>query len=171
MDTRRILRIALIALLGTILVLGLTGCRSAAERIFERTTGIQVDEDAERVTITGDDGEEIEFETGTASLPSGWPGDMPVYSDADIESSTTLTTNEGTQYSVVLRTSDSFDQVFDWYRSELVSEGWTIENEVSAEYDGERSGHLYAMKGDMESYTWFSEENGAVSISSQVMQP
>ncbi len=171
MKTRRIARIALAAVLGILLVLGLTSCRCAAERIFERTTGISVDEEGERITVTGEEGEEMQIETGSASLPTGWPGDMPVYANADIENSTSYTTGEGTQFSIGLSTSDSFEGVFDWYRSELVGEGWTIENEVSMETDGARSGHLYASKGSMESYTWFSEENGGVTISSQVMQP
>lgn len=146
MDAQRITRVALVLLLTLALVATVSGCQRAAERAVEKATGVKVDEDGERVTITGPEGEQAEFGAG-ASLPEGWPEDHPVYEPATVESSMVFSGDEGTQFTVSVTTGDAFADVLAWYKKAAGDEGWNIESEGTLDMDGVASGYLYLNKG------------------------
>lgn len=171
MNVRTLLRAALASALALSLVVALGGCQRAAERAVEETTGVSVDQDGEQVTITGPEGEEWTGATG-GTLPPGWPDDHPVYEPSVIEGSTSFSTGEGTQQSVTLSTSDPFETVFEWYKSEAAGQGWDIESEGVFEMDGVSSGYLYLVKGDAESSISVNrDEDGTVMVTMVVNSP
>ena len=64
---------------------------------------------------------------GDVQLPSDFPPDVPVYPDATPVASG-FATGEGAF--VLLRTLDPAPSVYDFYRSEMPEDGWSIENEM-----------------------------------------
>lgn len=162
---------------GAILLLMLTfaavltvGCQSIAEKVVEETTGVKVEDEGEKVTITGEDGETMELSGTGGSLPKDWPSDMPVYDGATIDSSAAIRSGEVTNFSVALSTTDAFADVFAWYKEQLASEGWTIDNEFDMETDGSRAGSFTSTKGSMTGYVWISEEDDGIVITLQVTE-
>jgi hypothetical protein len=85
-------------------------------------------DDEESVTVTTDDGQAT-ISGGEGKLAEGFPEEFPVY-DADIDSSAVINVNGQAQYTALLVTSDSVDDVYNWYKSQLPSEGWTIVNDA-----------------------------------------
>ena len=71
----------------------------------------------------------------SAKLPDDFPSDVPLYK-GNILSSTSATQDGKKVFSVSLQTSDAFDQVVSFYKTELVNKGWKITQEanVSAGY-------------------------------------
>ncbi len=78
------------------------------------------------VNVTGKNGESLSV--GNAKIPDGFPSDVPIYKPSDVILS--LKTKEG--YSVTLATNDSAQQVVDYYKSQLASNGWVAgDNEIN----------------------------------------
>lgn len=167
MSRARIVRVAFVTALSMLLVVGVWGCQRAVERAVEETTGIRVDEDEERVTITGDDGEEFTMEGG-GSLPDDWPADIPIYPEADLESSQAMRMGESTQFAATWTTSDDLDDVYEWYRDELPDAGWEITGDFSMEQSGERTANISASKNDSDANVFIGDQDGATGISIQV---
>ncbi|MFO0862211.1 MAG: DUF4190 domain-containing protein [Candidatus Saccharibacteria bacterium] len=71
------------------------------------------------VNVTGKNGESLSV--GNAKVPDGFPSDVPIYKPSDVILS--LKTKEG--YNVTLATSDSAQQVSDYYQTQMVNNGWT----------------------------------------------
>ncbi len=158
-------RVIIVALCAVVLALGATGCQRAIERTMEETTGIRVDENEERITITGDDGEEFTMEGSDASLPDDWPSDVPLYPDAELESSTALRMSDTVQLTASWSTSDDVNDVYDWYRSELPAEGWEIAGDFSMEQNGQRTANITTSKGDSEANVFIGDQSdGATGI-------
>jgi hypothetical protein len=134
MNPKSVGRAATAALLAISLVVILGACQGLAEEAAEERAGVDIEQDGESVTITGSEGEEMQY--GTASLPEGWPSDVPVYEGVEIQASTSFTLPEGTQLSATMTTSDAYADVAAWYKSAAVEGGWTIESEASFEADG-----------------------------------
>jgi hypothetical protein len=63
---------------------------------------------------------------GGVELPAGFPQDFPVYEKATAYVATTPP--EGGRFLVEWRSSDSLDQVRDFYQGELDKEPWQVEN-------------------------------------------
>ena len=177
MDSR-ILRLIGIACLVSVLAafgIGVSGCSSIAEQaveeIVEESTGIEVDEDGEQVTITGEDGETLEIGGGT-TLPDDFPSDVPVY-DGEIVSSTSFSAGEGQSYSVGIMADDAFADVVDWYKAEFLSEAWEVVGETTADVDGSSTAILAYRKGEMEAGITVIEdsESPEVNIVQTVTQP
>jgi len=132
--------VALLLTLG--LMFSLVGCQSIAEKAtetaIEDATGVKVDQDGDSVTITGEDGSSITASEG-GELPEGFPEDAPVY---DGVITTSLVSEEN--FTIGVETDDEWTTVWDWYVSELESEGWTKTTELKLEDSGMLSGE----KGD-----------------------
>jgi hypothetical protein len=63
---------------------------------------------------------------GGAELPEGFPQDFPLYAQAAVEAATVAP--EGDGFRVQWRSSDSPDQVRDFYESELDKDPWQVDN-------------------------------------------
>jgi len=159
---------AIIALTVSMLLVLLlaSGCfgRNIAERIAEEVIekaieedngeNVEIDLDDDGITIKGEDSEvnissdddtvkiesddgEVTFGLG-AELPEGFPDNVPVYSDMEINASWTATEDGKNSYFVSGLTEDAGDSVFAWYKDQL--SGWEIEGEFSMSTDeGETS--------------------------------
>ncbi|MFZ2500810.1 MAG: hypothetical protein WAW90_02360 [Minisyncoccia bacterium] len=69
---------------------------------------------------------------GGSSLPSGWPTDAPVYSNSTITASVSSNPKTGDNGSMVMFTTpDSIDAVVNFYKTELESKGWVVDQTVS----------------------------------------
>ncbi|MDP2400392.1 MAG: hypothetical protein Q8M66_00290, partial [Actinomycetota bacterium] len=110
---RKRIRSSVIVLLALAFTAVLTvGCQSIAEKVVEETTGVKVEDDGEKVTITGEDGKKMQLSGAEGSLPEDWPSDMPVYDGATIDSSAAIRSGEVTNFSAALSTKDAFADVF-----------------------------------------------------------
>jgi hypothetical protein len=111
------------------LVVFAVGCgriaEKAAETAVEGATGVKVEDDGDSVTIETDEGT-VEVGSGEGDLPEDFPDDVPVY-DGAIDSHNKVSTPDGVMWSVVLSTSDNFDNVVSWYKAELSSTDWAQE--------------------------------------------
>jgi len=88
------------------------------------------------------DGEVYEAEYGRENqLPSNFPEDVPLYSDAEPVSSMSAPAH-GTV--VNLRTGDAPETVFAWYQTHYADKGWEIEQQI--EERGRRT--ILARKGN-----------------------
>ncbi len=162
-------RVVAVAALAVFLMASLltAGCgiiaEQVAEKAVEESTGVKVDADEDQMTITTEDGETLEVDAEGADLPDGFPSDVPVY-DADIEGSTSFSSGEGQNFSIALVTTDSFDDVVDWYKSEFESKGWESVGETVANVDGDSTAVLAYEKGDVEASVTIGEdsENGGI---------
>jgi len=164
-------RVALPVIL-LVLLLGLAGCSSIAEEAAERTvegvTGVDIDEDGEKITIEGEEGEQVEIGSGT-ELPEDFPSDVPVYEDAELLASSTLTEGEAQNYYLSLQTTDSFEDVVAWYKDEMESAGWELEAD-SVTTSGGTSSAILGYKKDIAqaSFAIAQDENGETVITNNV---
>lgn len=100
-----------------------------AEKAIEQATGgkATVEDDGDKVSVETDEGK---VTIGHDEIPSSFPSDITVYSGAEI----TATTEIEDTVSVTLTTSDSVSKVFEFYKSDLASNGWT--QTAAATYTG-----------------------------------
>jgi hypothetical protein len=108
------------------------------EKAIEQGTGNKVDvnADGENVKIKTKEGGEVAVSgEGTIKLPSDFPSDVFVYSDAKITyaSSSPANSAEGTSasYMVAYSVNQSVDEVASKYKDEMVKNGWTKESEAN----------------------------------------
>jgi hypothetical protein len=94
----------------------------AAETAVEGATGVDIEDDGDSVTIETDEGT-VEIGSGEGELPEDFPDDVPVY-DAEITSQGKVSTSDGTMWTVVLSTGDSYADVVSWYKDELAGTDW-----------------------------------------------
>lgn len=103
----------------------------AAETALEKASGGKADVDVskggDQVSITTDEGTAT---FGGGSVPKSWPSDVTVYKGAKVTGS--AETDEG--ISLMLETSDSVETVYEFYKSDLTSKGWSLT--VNATYGG-----------------------------------
>ena len=112
-----------------------SSAEKAAERAIERATGNKADVNitGEGVKIAGKEGgKEFSYEVagkgGAVALPSNFPGDVPRYPQARVQSSM----SQGNAMNMVtFQTGDSPEKVHAYYGAKLKDGGWDIVNEVS----------------------------------------
>ena len=125
-----------IAFLALSLVFMLTACSRLTETVtkkaVEKTTGVSVDEDKGSVKVKTKEGE-AEIESGKNKLPEGFPDKFPIYDDAKIASSTKMSTDQGTSFSVQLETEDDVSTVADYYKGALADAGYTVEGTMETD--------------------------------------
>lgn len=128
----RYLRFALLFAVAFLLGSQVVGCSCAAEKVtenlVEEATGVEVDQDGDSVTITGEgeDGEQVTITGGEGgSVPEDFPTDFPIY-DGKVTGSSSLATGDGSMYTVSVETEDGLDAVKAFFDEELEAEGWTV---------------------------------------------
>jgi hypothetical protein len=77
--------------------------------------------------------------TGPGILPSGFPSDIPAYPGAEVSGGMTV---PGRPALVHLESSESPDEIYEFYRTELQKNGWQVTEEEGLEH------RLKAAKGD-----------------------
>ena len=139
---RSLKAIVVLALLA-LLVFSLMGCSFVAQKAVEGATGVKVDQNGNNVTVTGKNGT-ASLSSKEGKLPDGMPSDVPAYAGT-IKSSATLATEEGTNYTFEVATSDDAATVQSWYKDKLTSSGWTVTGTVTS---GSESAMVSAKKGE-----------------------
>jgi len=93
---------------------------------FDMIPGADVDRNMDgSTTITTDEGQ---VTVGVQKLPDNWPSDVPEYKNGTIQYSGTSNPETGEEGAAVMyMTSDSAQTVADFYKKELESKGWKIE--------------------------------------------
>lgn len=108
----------------------------ALERAIEQASNGDVDVDIDRngnVQFRGEDGESYNMSAGEdVSLPDNWPASVPIVGGAKITYAGSMMGAEGEGgTSVMFTTSQKVSEVSNYYKSELESNGWTIQGVVS----------------------------------------
>ncbi|HWM89458.1 MAG TPA: hypothetical protein VN493_01685 [Thermoanaerobaculia bacterium] len=93
--------------------------------------------DGGTLKVTTDKGEEAVFGT-SAGAPKNLPSWVPTYAGATIEGSYDATTAEGRSAMFTLKSTDSVDQVAEFYKSKLEGAGLKVERS-SYETDGQKT--------------------------------
>lgn len=128
-------------------IVPMTGCQSAAEKATKGATGVEVDTDDNKVTVTGEDGEQVEIQSGD-ELPDEFPDDVPMYDDAKIMASNKYSAEGKTTFTVAYEVSADVKDVFDWYKEELQKDDWKIEGESLVTAQDQSTGAMGATKGE-----------------------
>lgn len=118
------------------LALATGGCRKIeekmAEKAAEKATGGEVDIDSKsgqvKLKQKGPDGKETEVQLGAgSSVPADFPKAVPIYPGAKVISAVTISQGEG--HMVMLNTSDSTQQVLEYYKKNL--SGFKVDGELA----------------------------------------
>lgn len=147
----------LVGILAIGLVFGLVGCKSISEKIGEEigeeivggVTGSDVEVDGDSVTIETDDGV-VTVGSDTGEMPADFPEDFPIDDDAEVDTSSNIISNGKVTYYIALTSSGEVNDLYDWYKSEFLSEGWEITNDFKMAVDGRDTVMLAVKKDDME---------------------
>lgn len=109
---------------------------SISQKISEETTekfiesatngsNVEIDANGDEVRVTGEDGSELHI--GGGELPQNFPSQVPLYSDAAVESSFTSTDpEEGSSWTITLSSGDSVETPRNFYETAFTTDGWTI---------------------------------------------
>lgn len=81
------------------------------------------------ISITGDDGEQVQVAGGDEALAALPPGFSP-YPGAQITSSTAISTGDGGGVILVMTTSDSVEQVIEYYTTQATAAGVRLDGQV-----------------------------------------
>ena len=114
------------------IVLLATGCnRSQTISTPEgEVTVTSKDKDSGTFTFTGKDGQKMTMDAGGGQLPADYPKDIPVYKDAKIVVTQTISERNGRN--LVLESGDTAEVIAEFYKKELAAREWTIENTMAA---------------------------------------
>ncbi len=114
-----------------LMILGTIAVSVFVGSIFNSATkNIKVDGDGDKgsVTIKSTDGSTTATYGNDASLPEGFPSDVPIYEPSTIVYATKTGNN---RFSASAKTSDSASQVLAFYKADLSDKGWTNTHESS----------------------------------------
>ncbi|HUM05062.1 MAG TPA: hypothetical protein VLT90_06355 [Terriglobales bacterium] len=83
------------------------------------------------VTITGNNGEKLTFNSAGAKLPDDYPKDVPVASGAKVVMSASVNNSNQNGSNLVLESSDNMDNLVSFYKKGLTDNGWKINATVT----------------------------------------
>ncbi len=135
-NTRKLIIVGIIIVGVFILFRSFMSPERALERAIEQASEGVVDVDIDRngnVQFKGEDGESYNVSAGEdVSLPDNWPASVPIISGAKITYAGSMMGAEGEGgTSVMFTTSQKVSDVSEYYKSELESNGWSIQGVVS----------------------------------------
>ena len=134
------------------------------EKIIESATNSEIDIDNNQTTINTNEGSTQWGED--VQLPETFPEDIPIYEGAKIESTSTSETDNS--YYASLVTTDNFSDIKDFYKTELESNGWTIDDESTYAGEAGQSAMFYNSKDNRDLsvgiYENFSGVEGETTI-------
>ncbi len=82
----------------------------------------QKGKDASTMKFTGRDGKQVSIDMNAGSVPSDYPKDAPVYKNAKVVLSQTISEKNGRH--LMLETSDPAPKIVEFYKKELEANGW-----------------------------------------------
>ncbi|MDQ2900314.1 MAG: hypothetical protein M3Y07_11005 [Acidobacteriota bacterium] len=110
----------------SVLILCLSACaRHTYSTADGRVTIDQKGKDASSMKFTGRDGKQVSIDMNTGSMPPDYPKDVPVYKDAKVVISQTMSEKNGRH--IMLETADPAAKIVDYYKKELDANGWKTE--------------------------------------------
>jgi hypothetical protein len=122
----------LVALAAVVAIVAMSGCGFTVEQAVksgvESATGVKVDTSGDAVTVTGKDGSSTTV--GGKELPAGFPSDVPVFEGA-ITSAMNAKGDKGESFVVGIDAAAAPAEVAAWYKEQLASAGWTVDNSVA----------------------------------------
>ena len=130
-------------------------------------TGVDVDRNINGSTTYSND--EGSVTVGGNKMPDDWPGDAPKYENASIQYSGSSNPQTGEAGSTVsFTTSDSAEIVVNFYKKELTSNGWTVEQTATM-----GASTILAAKKDTRTFAVYiiDSGNGQVSVTASVVIP
>jgi len=123
--------IAVIVVGGVWSMIGRYAARKSAEALVEGITGTDIKTAADgTATYTTDEG----TVSTSNKLPDSWPSDAPKYPNATVTfsgSSNSTASSPDSGIGVTLATSDDINKVNEFYKTNLVKEGWEITSDAS----------------------------------------
>jgi hypothetical protein len=139
-----------------LLAVGATGCSAISNKIGEEVgegiaggiMGGDVEVDGDNVTIKTDDGE-LSVSGNEAKLPDDFPKDFPIYDDAEVESASSIASGGSKTFYVNFESTDEPQAVYDRYKAEGPSEGWTLESDYFMSSSDGDSGIISLKKDKM----------------------
>lgn len=84
------------------------------------------------ISITGDDGEQVQVAGGDAALAALPPG-FTVYPGAQVTSSTAISTGTGGGVILVMQTDDSVEEVIAFYSTQATAAGVRLDGQVTTQ--------------------------------------
>lgn len=145
-------RLLLVVCLLAIVAVPMSGCQrvaeEATEKAVERATGVDIEKEGDKVTVTGEQGEQVSVTGEATELPEGFPDDVPVFEDAKIMSSASMTDGGKTTFIVTFETAAAVADVQKFYEDALAEKKWTITNKVSGSSEGKDTAMVTFKKAD-----------------------
>ena len=146
-------------------IIGQRSAARLAENIIERATAapgedVSVDLSSGKIKIKSDD-EEIAI--GSASLPDGWPREIPVPDNFNVITSWKSTVDGKSVFSVSGNYNGSLREALNGYRSQL-SDDWNIENEFEGKSDGSKTHTITAVSKNYALAFFGTESEGEVVL-------
>ena len=160
-----------------VLIFGLSACNAketkekakekVAESILENLTGNKVDIETEgedgKMTIKGENGEEVTFGSNEKELPADFPSEVYVVA-GEIEAVGLMTSNDGKIVTFGINSTDDFTDVKEGILKEMKSKGW--ENTMTMG-GGEESVQMYS-KDEMSVTVTVSKKENKVQVAYMV---
>ena len=139
-----------------------------AEKVIEEAAGsdgadVDVDLSKEGATIKTDEGE-VNIGKG-ASLPDGFPSEVPINPGLQIVTSWKSTDDGKESFAVTALYKGSGDEIFNWYKDKLASSGWESTGEFTMDSGDEgKTSSLGASNGKYDISITIAEAEGGVSV-------
>lgn len=126
-----IVRRGLLVLVLLISLVTLAGCDLLMKKAVEGATGVKVDENSSKVTVTTKDGEQATVSGEEGKLPEGLPDYVPVPDGKILGKSAAMETPKGSTYTFVVQTDKDIASVITWAKQVLPQKGWTITQNIT----------------------------------------
>jgi hypothetical protein len=129
-------------ILAVLLFTALAGCnRKSISTPDGKVTYEDKGKDAGAITVTGKDGQKVTMDYGSGKIPDDYPKDIPVYKNAKVIMSQTVSEKNGRN--LVLESSDDIAAIAAFYKKEFEAGGWKVEATIA-------TGEMHMLSGAKE---------------------